>query len=121
MADPIQVLKIPPPYGLAADDQMFNRWLLELTGILAKQGGIDADAINGTQASVAELQTQIEALQRTINLLQQSTSIVNGRLTSGTVAPVPTQGNNGDWYASTVTGKGVYVKNAAGTWVLVAS
>ncbi len=117
----IQVLKIPPPYGLAEKDQMFNRWLLELTGILSKQGGIDADAINGAQASVAALTEQVAALTQTVVLLQRSFNLINARLSSQTTVPIAGQGQDEDWIAVTTGGgKGVYVKKS-GAWVLIAS
>src|SRR3954469_23860365 len=48
--------KLPPPPQLTGPEwQSFNRWLLELTSVLANNGGIDPNAIDGYQALVAQV------------------------------------------------------------------
>lgn len=111
---------IPPPPRFAQQDPEFNRWLVNLISFISTQGGIEAQQIQGIQSLLAAQQAQIEDLTRRLQLTNSAVAVLGNRLTFGTVAPVSTIGDNGDWYASTLTGKGVYVKQS-GSWVLVAS
>lgn len=68
--------KIPPPPPIASgnlDDFVrslpsFNRWLIELTSILASGGGIDPETIDGYPA----LQNQVAANTAAISTLQST-------------------------------------------------
>lgn len=144
--------KIPPPPPIASGDvasfiqslPAFNRWLLELTGILAASGGIDPNTIDG----FAELQNQVEQNTADIVTLQGEVGTLNGlvgtlqaqvsdlltrmaaaesAITSlqaraqplnGVGAPAAGLGNVGDWYANVggAAGARIYIKTAVATW-----
>ena len=121
MADTDQLAKpIPPPPRFANVDPELNRWFINLISFISTQGGIEAKQIQGIQDLLAAQQAEIDALTKRLQLTNTAVATLSGRLTFGTVAPVSANGNDGDWYASTLTGKGVYVKQS-GSWVLVAS
>src|SRR3954467_6892334 len=68
--------KLPPPPSFTSTNMedflrslpSFNRWLLELTSVLANNGGIDPNAIDGYQALV----DQVAADALAITALQAS-------------------------------------------------
>lgn len=137
-------LRIPPPPPIANVDPAFNRWLLEVTSVLAAAGGVDPTQIPGytdLQTTVATHTTEITALQGTtggqgnaITVLQGEISVINGeiitingQLTSlgarsqvfnGTADPASGFGNVGDWFANTSGGAGhrIFVKTGVATW-----
>ena len=144
--------KIPPPPPIASgnlDDFVrslpsFNRWLIELTSILASGGGIDPETIDG----YPELQNQVAANTAAISTLQstsggQSFAILllqaqvgtlttglaaananitalsaRGELLFGTGAPAAGLGKVNDWYGDTAgaVGARVWVKKVVGVW-----
>ena len=144
--------KIPPPPPIASGDvasfinslPAFNRWLLELTSILANSGGIDPNNIDGftalqdqvTQntADIATLQGQVGALNLAVLLLQGQVNnlltrmaAAEGNITTlqarsqvfnGAGAPAGGLGVVGDWYANIGGGVGarIYIKTAVATW-----
>jgi len=123
-------LKIPPPPTLAINDPAFNRWLLEVTAVLAAAGGIDPTQIQGwnelvaqvaantggitaLQNSQAVLQSQINANTASINTLGQRHQVFDG-----TGGPAGGLGADGDWYYNRSGGVGarLYIK-VLGAWV----
>lgn len=122
-------LKIPPPPAVAQNDPAFNRWLLEVTRILAAAGGIDPTQIVGWNELVAQVATNtgdiaalknnILALTNTINLVAVRTTALEGRsqVFNGNVAPLVGLGVDNDWYYNRSGGAGarLYIK-VAGAW-----
>lgn len=143
--------KIPPPPPIASGDvasfvnslPAFNRWLLELTSILANSGGIDPNNIDGfaalqdqvteNTADIVTLQGQVGALNASVAVLQaQVIDLLNrmgaaeGNITTlqarsqvfnGTGAPAGALGVDNDWYYNRTGGAGarLYIK-LAGAW-----
>jgi len=138
------VQKVPPPVGVATEDPVFNRWLLELTAILNAGGGIDPGSIAGLDALVLQVATNttdITALQTTtaihtiqiaaltaqvatntsdIAALQAAVTALQGQgeILNGLVAPGAGLGKVNDWYADTVA-LHIYVKTAPAVWTLI--
>lgn len=137
--------KIPPPPEFTGPQwQSFNRWLLELTGILAAGGGIDPNSIDGfdaLEAQVAANTLAITALQGTVTALQAQVSTntadiaantasisalagsittlaARGELLFGTGAPAAGLGKVNDWYGDTAGAAGarVWIKKVPGVW-----
>jgi hypothetical protein len=146
-------LKIPPPPPFAsgnAEDFVrmlpaFNRWLLELTSILANDGGIDPDTIDGypalvlqvgeNTAAIAANDNDISSLQAGLNSANAAISGLDTRVTAAEgnittlqarnqvffgngVAPGAGLGVVGDWYANVggAAGARIYIKTAVATW-----
>lgn len=137
-------LKIPPPPPLANVDQAFNRWLLELTSILANSGGLSPDAIDGYPAlvlqvaasaaaitilqgqvggqsgSIAALQAQVTTLTLDLAAADNNITILLARpqVLNGVVDPAAGLGNVDDWYANTIGAAGhrIFVKTGVATW-----
>jgi hypothetical protein len=136
--------KIPPPPPIANMPEL-NRWLLEVTSILAAAGGVDPAAVEGLEATQAQVvlntaaiavlqgttggqSFQITQLQLQINGLQNDVVTINGQITTlgarnqvfnGAGAPNPADGVDGDWYARTAApNRQVFVK-LAGVWTAV--
>jgi hypothetical protein len=138
-------LKIPPPPMMTGPEWAgFNRWLLELTSILADTGGIDPASVEGFEAAliqlaantaaiaalqsssggqsltIAILQGQVNAL--TLGLAAANSSITTlsarGELLFGTGAPAAGLGKVNDWYGDTAGAAGarVWIKKAVGVW-----
>lgn len=136
--------KIPPPPQLTGPEwQSFNRWLLEVTNILAAAGGLDPSTIPGYDAlqtqvtqntsDIASLQGQtggntgaIAALQLQINNLilrmgaaesNITTLLARNQVFNGTAAPAAGLGIDGDWFynRSGAAGARLYIK-VAGAW-----
>lgn len=124
-------LRIPPPPNFAKTDPAFNRWLLEVTRILAAAGGIDPTQIAGWNelvaqvaentsdiasfsASVASLQSQINAQGVLITALQGRNQVYNG--TGG--PPAGALGIDNDWYYNRggAVGARLYIK-VLGSWL----
>jgi len=142
------VLKIPPPPQLTGPQwQSFNRWLLELTSILANTGGIDPSQVSG----LPELETQvatnttniatleagqggqggaITALQLQITFINSEIATINGQLTTlesnavvrnGSGAPGAGLGSNGDLYLNNTGGAGTRLYGKiGGAWTAIA-
>jgi hypothetical protein len=145
-------LKLPPPPPMATgnlDDFVralpaFNRWLLELTSILAASGGIDPNAIDGYQLVVNQVATNaadiialqgttggqalaIAALQGQVAVLTAGLAAANASITTlsarsqvfaGAGAPGAGLGVVNDWYANVGGGVGarIYIKTAPAVW-----
>lgn len=137
-------LKLPPPPPIAKMDPAFNRWLIELTSILAAGGGIDPNTIDGFTALQNQVDTnttditalqgttggqsgQIATLQGQVNALIASVATINGQITTlsarsqvfaGAGAPAAGLGVVNDWYANVGGGVGarIYIKTAAAVW-----
>jgi hypothetical protein len=139
------VQKIPPPPPFSGPEwQVFNRWLLELTGILGNEGGINPDEVSGlpalftavavNTASIAALQgssgsqaAAITTLQGQVTTLFASLATVNGQITTlnargellfGAGLPAAGLGKVGDWYGDTAGAAGarVFIKKVVGVW-----
>jgi hypothetical protein len=122
------VLKIPPPPFMTGPEWAgFNRWLIELTSILADTGGIDPASVEGFEqaliqlaentADIASLQAsqgtqavQIGSLQAQVAGLVDSVATINGQITTlsaraqvftgalGGGAPGAGLGADNDWF-----------------------
>jgi hypothetical protein len=142
------VLKIPPPPQLTGPQwQSFNRWLLELTSILANTGGIDPSQVSGLVALEAQVATNttniatleagqggqggaITALQLQITFINSEIATVNGQLTTlesnavvrnGSGAPAGGLGSNGDLYLNNTGGAGTRLYGKiGGAWTVIA-
>ena len=132
------VLKVPPPPPLANMDQAFNRWLLELTGILNAQGEIDPSTVVGLPDAYVQIGDNstdintlfaainaqnfvINALNAQVTALNSQVAVLNARaqIFNGTADPVAGLGSDNDWYARTDSpNRGIFVK-LAGAWVRV--
>ena len=144
--------KIPPPPSFATtniDDFVrslpsFNRWLLEVTSILAASGGIDPTTIDGypelqnqvalNTAAISALQSSsgsqtfaIALLQAQVGTLTSGLAAANANITAlsargellfGTGAPAAGLGKVNDWYGDTAGAAGarVWIKKAVGVW-----
>jgi hypothetical protein len=144
--------KLPPPPSFTSTNledflrslPSFNRWLLELTSVLANNGGIDPNAIDGYQAVVdqvgvntADISTlQIETsdqgadittLQAQVAVLTAGLAAANASITSlgarsqvfaGAGAPGAGLGVVNDWYANVggAVGARIYIKTAPAVW-----
>lgn len=125
-------LKLPPPPVLAKTDPAFNRWLLEVTAVLAAAGGIDPTQIVGWNELVADvaqnsldidsLQTSVIGLQGLtitqgddIAALQARNQVYNGALGAGT--PSNALGVDNDWFYNRtgLAGNRLFIK-LAGAW-----
>lgn len=135
------VKKIPPPPQLTGPEwQPFNRWLLELTSILADSGGVDPGTIDGfgtlqdqvdantaailaLQGSVSGLSLQVAALinglalaNASITTLSTRSQVFNGAVGAG--APSGALGVDNDWFYNRTgaAGNRLFIK-LAGAWV----
>lgn len=144
--------KIPPPPSFTSNNMddflrslpAFNRWLLELTSVLANNGGIDPNSIDGYDAllaqvvantaaisalqgttggqafAIATLQGDVAAL--TLGLAAANASITTlaarGELLFGAGAPAAGLGKVNDWYGDTAgaVGARVWIKKIVGVW-----
>ena len=125
-------------------DPAFNRWLLELTTILADSGGIDPASVAGFEqalvqiaantAAIAALQASsgsqdidIAILQSQVANLTTSIAAINGSITTlsargellfGTGAPAGGLGKVNDWYGDTAGAAGarIWIKKSVGVW-----
>ena len=143
-------LKIPPPPQFTGVQwQTFNRWLVELTSILAAGGGIDPNTIDGFAAlqnqvdtnttditalqgttggqavSIAVLQSQITTLTNGLALANASITTLSARAQVFSAAlgggvPNNAIGVDGDWFLNTTGAAGAKMyTKAAGAWGLV--
>lgn len=139
------VQKIPPPPPFSGPEwQVFNRWLLELTGILGNEGGINPDEVSGlpalftavavNTANILTLQgssgsqaADIATLQGQVTAIFASIATINGQITTlnargellfGAGAPAAGLGKVNDWYGDTAgaVGARVFIKKAVGVW-----
>lgn len=138
------VKKIPPPPPIANRDPTFNRWLLELTGILNSGGDIDPNTVDGLPEVILQsgenadaiviLQTttgsqggDITSLQNDVTALQGEVVAINAQLTTlgargevlfGAGAPAAGLGKVKDWYGDLAgaVGARVWIKTAVATW-----
>jgi hypothetical protein len=146
------VQKLPPPPSFTSTNMedflrslpSFNRWLLELTAVLANNGGIDPNSIDGYQAVVDQVETNtanitslqgttggqsvdILTLQGQVATLTADLAAANASITTlsaraqvrnGVGAPAAGLGNVNDWYANIggAVGARIYVKTAPAVW-----
>jgi hypothetical protein len=138
------VAKLPPPPPIASRDPALNRWMVEITAILAASGGLDPTQIPGyaalqaqsaaNAAAITTLNGEITTLNgevatntaniatNTANIATNTASIatLTGRaqVLNGVGAPAAGLGNVNDWYANVggAVGARIYVKTAVGTW-----
>lgn len=143
------VQKLPPPPQFAGNEwQQFNRWLVELTGVLANNGGIDPAAVDGLPALAAQVETNttdivslqgvtggqsgaIAALQSDVATNTAAIAALAGTVTTlaaraqafnGTTDPAAGLGVVGDWYGRTDAGnRAVWVKTGAATWTRIST
>lgn len=137
--------KLPPPPQLTGPEwQSFNRWLVELTSVLANNGGIDPNSIDGYSALVDQVDTNttditnlqgtqggqagaIAALQGDVAALTASLAAANASITTlsargellfGAGAPAAGLGKVNDWYGDTAGGVGarIWIKKVVGVW-----
>lgn len=144
--------KLPPPPSFTSTNMedflrslpSFNRWLLELTSVLANNGGIDPNAIDGYQALVAQVAADalaitalqassggqavsIAVLQAQVGVLTTGLAAANASITTlsargellfGAGVPAAGLGKVNDWYGDTAGAAGarVFIKKAVGVW-----
>ena len=132
------VQKLPPPPQFAGPEwQAFNRWLIELTSVLADNGGVNPNVIDGYPAlvtqvgenasditsltnSMALVFAQVSALTNSLALANSSITTLSARaqVFQGSGAPAPALGTTNDWYANVggAAGSRIYIKTAPATW-----
>jgi hypothetical protein len=80
------VQKIPPPNQLTGPEwQSFNRWCLEVTGILNSQGQIDPGEVEGLPeltADVGVLQGQVATIDGEITTINTHLTTIDGEITT---------------------------------------
>ena len=141
------VQKLPPPPQLTGPEwQPFNRWLLELTAVLANNGGIDPNSIDGYQATVDQVETNtvdisalqgasggqsadIAVLQGQVAVLTAGLAAANASITSlsargeilfGVGVPGAGLGKVNDLYGRTDgPNRSVYIKTGVATWTQI--
>jgi len=138
-------LKIPPPPFITGNEwQGFNRWLIELTSILADTGGIDPASVAGFEQALVQIaantvailalegssgsqEIEIAVLQSQVAALTLALAAVNSSITTlsaraqvfqGSGAPGAGLGNTNDWYANVggAAGSRIYIKTAPAVW-----